>query len=113
MYKIVISKHSPLRCMPTESQSSYWDRLARIARGMMKKNMTSRYAMQRLAFIAQELPIDFDSCDNTPNEKNFFLALKEFMAKQDNDSIKIFRQTMLAYIPDHESPIASIIIPKK
>ncbi len=109
MSKIIISKYSALRHIGHETQGSYWNRLAQIAREMMKKNMTSVYAMGRLAFIAQELPVDFDSCDHTYNKKSIFREIKEHLTKVNDTSKKTFRRTYLAHKLGYEDRLSSIL----
>ncbi len=92
-HKIKLSKKSPLRYRDGETQGQWWDRIGKIAIEIIQEKRTSKYSIQRLAFIIQELPSDFSRSD----KDDIFLKTKIFFAELNNQIKRTFELTYLAH----------------
>lgn len=75
-----------------DTLGTYCDRLGNSASALMKRNSTSRYAMQRLAYIAHNLPSDYH-----PNRKDILRGVKQHLRTVDDKMKQVFKCTYLAH----------------
>lgn len=87
-----LKPNSPLVFKVGDTLGTYFDRLGNSASALMKRNLASRYTMQRLAYIAHNLPSDYH-----PNRKDILLEVKQHLRKVDDKMKQVFKRTFLAH----------------
>jgi hypothetical protein len=93
MFTLITEKGSPFAYKQSETRSSYLERLDEIARGIIEIGMRTEFEIYKLAFIAQELPYNYD----WDQDEKLFPEIRNFLGNLDNRTKSFFKESYIAH----------------